>query len=88
MKAIDKLREEAQARGRGLEKNFSSPLPFSSSFLTHQPLPLEFFFTCANTLTLTLTLSVSASKLFAPQNTGALRAKKVQGFHFIFCLIS
>ena len=48
MKAIDKLREEAQARGRGLEKNFSSPLPFSSSFLTHQPLPLEFFFTCAN----------------------------------------
>ena len=44
MKAIDKLREEAQARGRGLEKNFSSSLPFSSSFLTHQPLPLEFFF--------------------------------------------
>ena len=84
MKAIDKLREEAQARGRGLEKNFSSPLPFSSSFLIHQPLPLEFFFTCANTLT----LSVSASKLFAPQNTGALQAKKVQGFHFIFCLIS
>ena len=84
MKAIDKLREEVQARRRGVEKNVSSPLPFSSSFLTHQPLPLKFFFTCANTLT----LSVSTSKLFAPQNTGALQAKKVQVFHFIFCLIS
>ena len=84
MKAIDKLREEAQARGRGLEKKFSSPLPFSSSFLTHQPLPLEFFFTCTNILT----LSVSTSKLFVPQNTGASQAKKVQVFHFIFCLSS
>ena len=84
MKASDKLREEAQARGRGLEKNFSSPLPFSSSFLTHQPLPLEFFFTCTNILT----LSVSTSKLFVPQNTGASQAKKVQVFHFIFCLSS
>lgn len=72
MKATDKLREEARARGRGVEKNFSSPLPFSSSFLTLQPLLLKsFFFTCANTL------SVSTSKSFALQNTGALQAKKV-----------
>jgi len=72
MKATDKLREEVGARGRGVEKNFSSPLPFSSSFLTCQPLPLEsFFFTCTNTL------SVSTSKSFALQITGALQAKKV-----------
>ena len=44
MKAIDKLREEGRAREKDMEKNFSSCLPFPSSSLTCQPLPLESFF--------------------------------------------
>lgn len=81
MKAIDKLREEGRAREKDMEKNFSSCLPFPSSSLTCQSLPLESFF-------FLLTLSVSTSKLFALQNTGALPAKKVQVSHFIFFLSS
>ena len=80
MKAIDKLREEARARGRGGGEKFflSSPLLLLFFDSSTSPLEIKFFFTCTNTL------SVSTSKSFALQNTGALQAKKSLSFSFYF----
>lgn len=81
MKAIDKLREEGRARGRGVKKKFFLSFPLLLIFFD-SPLGIIFFFTCANTL------SVATFKSFAQQNTGALQAKKSLSFHFIFFFTS